>query len=94
MEKLKEKYADKPIVFISVSIDRESDLWRRFLKDRKLDSGHFHSDPGLPNSIRNVYRAKLIPAFILIDPQGKVISPYCYRPSDPALGMLLDRLLQ
>ena len=94
MEKLKEKYAGKPITFVSVSIDSESTLWRRFLEDRKLVGGQFYSDPGIPNSIRDVYLARLIPAFILIGPEGNIISPSCYRPSDPAIGMLLDRLLQ
>jgi hypothetical protein len=30
----------------------------------------------------------------LIDPQGKIINPRTFRPSDPALSFLLDQLLQ
>jgi hypothetical protein len=50
--------------------------------------------PGKASCVNEVYNAPLIPAFVLIDPQGKIINPASFRPSDPALGFLLDELLQ
>ena len=93
LELLKKKYADKPIEFISVSIDSKISAWNEFVKsmDKK---DQFHSMPGKSSSVNEVYHAKLIPAFVLIDPDGKIVNPTSFRPSDPALELLLDELLK
>jgi hypothetical protein len=50
--------------------------------------------PDKASSIRVAYNAVLIPAFVLIDPKGKIVNPACFRPSDPALDLLLETLLK
>jgi hypothetical protein len=90
---LKEKYADQSIEFISVSIDKNVGAWKKFLGSTE-SKDQFYSMPGKASCVNEVYNAPLIPAFVLIDPQGKIINPASFRPSDPALGFLLDELLQ
>ncbi|HEU5165233.1 MAG TPA: TlpA disulfide reductase family protein [Chitinophagaceae bacterium] len=93
VEQLKKKYAGQSIEFISVSIDKNVDAWKKFVKAAE-SKDQFHSMPGKASCVNEVYNAPLIPAFVLIDPQGKIINPACFRPSDPALDFLLDELLQ
>lgn len=93
LEQLKQKYAGQPIEFISVSIDKNVGAWRKFMESG-VTKDQFHSVPGKAPGVDQVYNASAIPAFVLIDPEGKIINPACFRPSDPALGFLLDELLQ
>ena len=93
LEQLKEKYKGQPIEFISVSTDKNFSAWKKFIESAD-SKDQFHSMPGKASGINEVYIANLIPAFVLIDPQGKIINPTSFRPSDPALGLLLDELLQ
>jgi thiol-disulfide isomerase/thioredoxin len=93
LEKLKQKYAGQPIEFISVSTDNNVGAWKKFIESTE-SKDQFHSMPDKTSSVRQAYNASLIPAFVLIDPKGKIINPASYRPSDPALGLLLSELLQ
>ena len=93
IEQLKEKYAGQSIEFISVSIDKNVAAWKKFLGSTE-SKDQFYSMPGKASCVNEVYNAPLIPAFVLIDPQGRIINPASFRPSDPALGFLLDELLQ
>ena len=93
LEALKKKYAGQAVEFMSVSVDANADAWKKFVQPIE-NKDQFHSNPARQFCIREVYHAELIPAFVLIDPQGKIINPTCFRPSDPALGLLIDDLLQ
>jgi thiol-disulfide isomerase/thioredoxin len=93
LEALKKKYAGQAVEFISVSMDANVNAWKKFVEPIE-NKDQFHSNPAKQFCIREVYHAQLIPAFVLIDPQGKIINPTCFRPSDPALGLLIDDLLQ
>ena len=93
LEELKKKYAGQAVEFISVSMDANVSAWKKFVEPIE-NKDQYHSNPAKQFCIREVYHAQLIPAFVLIDPQGKIINPTCYRPSDPALGLLIDDLLQ
>jgi thiol-disulfide isomerase/thioredoxin len=93
LEKLKEKYAGQPIEFISVSIDKNFGAWKKFVESTNSNN-QFHSMQGNASSINEIYNADKIPTFVLIDPQGKIVNPSSFRPSDPELGFLFDELLQ
>ena len=94
LEKLKKKYEGKPIDLISISQDKSIDAWKRFINKSKTTSDQFISNPDLKKSINNVYLIRFIPSFILIDPNGNILNSNCYTPSDPAMDMLLEKLLK
>lgn len=93
LEHLKQKYAGQSIEFVSVSTDKSVGAWKKFMESVD-NKDQFHSIPDNAAGVRVAYNADLIPAFVLIDPQGKIVNPDCFRPSDPGLGFLLDELLQ
>lgn len=94
LEKLKKKYEGKAIDFISISQDQSINSWKGFIDKNEKDSGQFISNPDLAKSISRVYRIQFIPSFILIDPMGNIVSTNCFSPSDPAMDMLLKKLLK
>lgn len=93
LEELKQKYAGQPIEFISVSTDEKLSAWKKFVELIE-NKDQFHSMPRTTSSVNEVFHADLIPAFVLIDPESKIVNPTSFRPSDPALGLLLDELLK
>jgi thiol-disulfide isomerase/thioredoxin len=93
LEELKKKYEGKPIAFISVSTDKAKGLWEKFLIENNSGAQQYISAAGLKNGIMNTYQVKYIPRFLLIDKEGNMINTNTYIPSDPALNMLLKKIL-
>lgn len=91
---LKKRYKDKNVVFITVSIDSDISGWKKAAKEEDLESGN---DFLLLNSEQapfiKHYGINLIPRYMLIGKDGKVISDDSPRPSDSKLGVLINRYL-
>ncbi len=103
LKKLQKKYEDKNIEFLSISTDDTNKTaktwkearkkWRKMVKDKSLDGVQLWA--GKSNvSLEEDYMIYGIPRFILIDPEGKLISFNTMRPSESRLPELLDTLLQ
>ncbi len=79
-ETLREKYQQKNIVFLSLSIDKNTDKWQDYLQ-----ANHKYDDQFLvqeQKAFLDAYQIKTIPHFLLIDPQGKLIEANADRPSE------------
>ncbi len=94
LEQLQEDYhQDARIAFISVSVDKNEDAWRKMVTDQNMQGIQLHA----PNSGRELlqnYNISGIPRFLLIDPEGKIISAHAPRPSSPNLKTQIEELLQ
>jgi thiol-disulfide isomerase/thioredoxin len=93
LKKIEEKYHDKPIKFVSISIDAKKDIdkWKKFVKDRELGGVQVYA--GTNSAFVKNYNVPFIPRFILIAPDGKIIAEDADRPSNPKLLEQLDKLL-
>lgn len=92
MHALEEELADKGITFVSLSIDQKSakKTWLKMV----IDSGIalFGSNDYNTPFVRH-YDIEYIPHFLLIGPDGTMISSKTRKPSDPLLRKLLVQLL-
>ncbi len=95
LKKLEERYHDKNIVFISISVDKEKvkGTWKQFIEDKQLGGLQLFADKSFDSDFMNAYAVNSIPRFILIDPEGKIIDPEAPRPSFDKTKVLLDSLL-
>jgi thiol-disulfide isomerase/thioredoxin len=95
LRKLEERYHNKNVVFVSISVDKEEvkDTWRQFVKDKELGGLQLFADKSFDSDFMNAYAINSIPRFILIDPDGKIINPEAPRPSFDKTKTLLDQLL-
>ena len=83
-------------VFLYLSIDEDKNAWEKTLRDQKLmDEIQAISFPnGFNSDFARKYAIQSLPAFILIDKSGNIISNRVPRPSLPEkLIPLLDKLL-
>ena len=96
LKKLEADYHGKNIVFVSISVDNESafDKWKKMVVDKELKGYQLYADKSWKSDFVQAYQIKGIPTFILIDPNGNIVSASAMRPSNPELRVLFDELLK
>ena len=96
LKKLEEKYHQKNIVFVSLSIDQVKDVekWRKLIKDKELGGVQVFADKDWNSQFVKDYNITGIPRFILIDPNGNVVKADAQRPSSPTIEAEFDALLK
>ncbi|WP_073313247.1 TlpA family protein disulfide reductase [Aquimarina spongiae] len=94
LKKLEENYHNKNIEFVSISIDRKKDYdaWKQMVEDKELGGIQLIADKDWKSDFVMNYGIKGIPRFILVDPEGKIVSANAPRPSNPKLIDLFDEL--
>ncbi|MFG4003374.1 TlpA family protein disulfide reductase [Flavobacterium aquidurense] len=90
LKDIEKKYHSGNIKFVSISIDKKTsyEKWRKMVKEMELSGIQLYANED--ESFMKSYMVTGIPRFILIDPQGLIISADAPRPSDKALVELLS----
>lgn len=85
LHKLEKELEGSPIEFVSISLDRKRDDWKKFLTNNKMDNNQFIMLDGDKNPIWALIGLSGIPRFLLVGPDSKVVNKNTYRPSNPIL---------
>ena len=101
LKKVEEKYHDKNIAFVSISIDddrshggswdKAKEDWKKMVAGKELGGIQLFAPKGWQSDFVQNYMIKGIPRFILIDPNGNVVDASAPRPSSDALIKLFDK---
>lgn len=94
LKKVEEQYKGKNITFVGISVDEKPnyDKWKKFVTARDLVGVQLIADNAWKSSFVKGYDITGIPRFILLDPNGNIVSADAPRPSDKALIKLFDEL--
>ncbi len=94
LKKITNAYKGKNIVFISMSIDKKKDhkKWKEMVKKENLQGVQIFAPNDWKSDFVTQYGIQGIPRFILIDPDGNIVSANAPRPSDPNLKALFTSL--
>jgi thiol-disulfide isomerase/thioredoxin len=94
LKEIEETYKDKNIAFVGLSIDtqKNKDKWKKMVGERGLKGYQLLSDNDWKSTFVEEYKISGIPRFILIDPEGNIVSADAPRPSEPALITLFNEL--
>ncbi len=92
---VEEDYKNKNIQFVGISIDepKDYDKWKTMVSEKELVGIQLIADNNWKSKFVEEYAILGIPRFILIDPQGKIVSADAPRPSDPELRKIFDKLM-
>ena len=92
LKALEEKYHDKPIIFLSISVDKSKDRskWQAFVEDKELKGVQLIADDAFNSKVARAYKITGIPRFMLFDTDGNIITTDAPRPSDNNLETLLN----
>ncbi|MGE5944035.1 MAG: TlpA family protein disulfide reductase, partial [Flavobacteriales bacterium] len=102
LKKLENEYHDKNIQFVSMSIDDDQThqgswekakaSWKAMVTDKDLGGIQVFAPNGWQSDFVRDYKINGIPRFILIDPNGNIVSADAPNPSDPKLIELFNEL--
>jgi thiol-disulfide isomerase/thioredoxin len=98
LQKIEKQYHDKNIYFLSLSIDERKrpkynyEAWRKMIVEKELTGIQLFADNAWKSKFIIAYGIDSIPRFLLIDPDGNIVSGNAPRPSDPALVELFTSL--
>ncbi|WP_299520861.1 TlpA disulfide reductase family protein [Winogradskyella sp.] len=94
LKKIEEQYHGKNIAFVSTSIDKAKDhnTWVEMVKNKELGGVQLMADNDWNSQFIKDYAIEGIPRFILIDPDGNIVSADAPRPSNPKLVKMLEEL--
>lgn len=79
--KLKNEYKDFNIEFVSVSVDEDNSAWKEFVAKQKLTGVQFWVDGSNKKIYDKNFNITMIPRFVLIDDNGKIVNANAPRPS-------------
>ena len=92
LEKLKEKYKNKPVNFLSLDVYDDKAKWEQMVTKQKMDGWQLIStDREMP--FLKKYVVDGIPRFILLDAEGKIIDANAPRPSEKQIEKLIDKAI-
>jgi thiol-disulfide isomerase/thioredoxin len=94
LKEVEKKYHGKNIEFVSISVDKASDhdKWKKMVEEKELKGIQLFSDKDWGSDFVQGYSIKGIPRFILIDPNGNIVSSNAPRPSESRLIDMFNEL--
>ncbi len=102
LKKVEEAYHGKNIQFVSISIDddrthggswdKAKEDWKAMVADKKLGGIQLFAPNGWQSQFVLDYKIQGIPRFLLIDPEGHIVTPDAPRPSSEKLTELFKSL--
>ena len=100
LKKLEKEYHDKNISFVSISIDdakrhggsaeKAHEKWKKMVAEEELGGTQLFAPNGWESDFIKAYQIYGIPRFILVDPEGKIVSASAPRPSSERLIELFE----
>lgn len=91
---IEEKYHDKNIEFVSISVDNKQDTqkWKDMIAEKKMGGVQLLANDAFNSQFVRDYQINGIPQFILLDPDGNIVKSQAPRPSEEGLVTLLNSL--
>jgi len=102
LKEIEAEYKDRNIEFVYISLDspeyhgnnkeRARTAWVNFVEENELGNVQLITDKGFESDFLKKYKIGFIPRYIIIDPEGNIVSPDAPRPSNPRLLEIFDEL--
>ncbi|NKI26933.1 TlpA family protein disulfide reductase [Arenibacter sp. 6A1] len=94
LKEVEKEFHGKNIKFVSISVDRKADekKWRDMIMEKELGGVQLLADNEISSKFMTDYYIYGIPRFILLDPNGNIVSYDAPRPSMPELKDLISSL--
>jgi thiol-disulfide isomerase/thioredoxin len=93
LNKVYNKYKDKGLQIISISVDNRIYDWQRVIKQVDAPWVHLSDLKGMPSALTKAYVVNGIPHSLLIDINGIIIEPKLYGPViDKVLEQAFDKI--
>ncbi len=93
-KKLQEQFQGREVVFLYISMDRNSTIWKNFVQNNNLPGIHLSAGTNMLHSqIAKKYKVNSLPYSLIIDPNGKIAWHHIGGYSVQKVGALIAGLL-
>lgn len=84
LKEIEEDFQDKNIEFVSISVDMRPDhqKWRDMIVEKEMGGVQLFANDAFNSKFITDYQIRGIPQFILLDPEGRIVSAQAPRPSE------------
>ena len=72
LRRIKRKAADKPLVFLNLSLDTDEAAWREAVDKHEIEGVHVRAD-GWGADVAKSYQVNSLPSYYLVDSQGLIV---------------------
>lgn len=95
LKRLVKDYEGKKIEFVSISIDHKKDYekWRKMVPEKNVGGLQLYDAEGLSSTFMKAFNVGLIPRFMMLDDEGKIITAHAPRPSSDEVRGFIDKHL-
>lgn len=93
-QELKERYKDKDVVFLYVSVDQNNSMWESANNSFQLNENSFVALNYPKAKHFQLREVSNIPRYMLYDKSGRMLDDNALRPSNQALTAVIDGLLK
>lgn len=80
LEDLVKKFSGRNIVFLSISVDQDKQVWNKMVQEKKLKGYQLYA--GRSDVLKDFYKVSGIPRFILIGKNGEIVESNCVSPNE------------
>ena len=96
IKKLRTHFPEEELRIVSLSIDNERDfsIWQNSIMNNYSEWEHYFIEDGMNSSIVEDYKIFIIPRYLILDKEGKILNERAYRPSDQKLIPFLKNLMR
>ena len=94
LKEVENKFEGQNIQFVSISLDKPDDheKWKNYVKTNDLSGIQLIADEETHSIFSRVWNIDLIPRFVLLDNECRIVNSNAPRPSDPKLLELFNSL--
>ncbi|MEG1664073.1 MAG: TlpA disulfide reductase family protein [Mucinivorans sp.] len=93
LQALEKELQDKPVAFISYSLDSKKEKWTDFMDKKGMHGIQLINQEGPKCELVRFLKMRGVPRFVVINKNGKIVETNAPRPSDPKLKLLIEREL-
>ena len=92
--KLYADYKAEDIVFVSISVNEDKDIWKNYVKENKNVGISLRAEKSFSSEVYKDYQVPGLPFFVIIDKEGKIIDAAAAKPSSKEIRETFDQLLK
>jgi thiol-disulfide isomerase/thioredoxin len=93
-QKLEEHFEGRDVVFLNISLDEKAEAWKSAIEKKQIKGLHTRQDGGWKAPVAVQYGIQGIPAYFLIDKDGRFITETTPRPSEAdTMTALIEKAL-
>ncbi len=92
--RLHSDYKNENIVFVSISVNEDMNVWRNYVKENKNVGVSLRAEKYFMADVYKAYQVPFTPTFVIVDKEGNIIEPLAPKPSSKEIRETLDRILK